>query len=119
MTICAQPRFVYFWPLTFVLDERSFILCLEGSLLLASSLEVIPPLPELIPGTPRPLCGQPPEIGGQLRGHQHLPLRPQIVHSPPTLRPAPLKCSEKLNEQEQILLVINLPTHNWMLLSPD
>ena len=95
--MCAQPRFVYFGPLILVLDEGSFILRLEGFLLLlASSLEVVPPLPKLVSGTPRPLRGKPPEVGGQLRGHQHLPLRPQVVHSPPTLRPTPRKCSARL-----------------------
>ena len=96
MAVCAQPRFVYFRPLILVLNEGSFILRLEGSLL-APGLEVIPPLPELVPRTARPPGVQPLEVGGQLCGDQHLPLWPQVINSPSTLRPAPRKCSAQRN----------------------
>ena len=94
MTVCAQPRFVYFRPLIFVLNEGSFILRLEGSLL-SPGLEVIPPLSELVPRTARPPGGQPLEVGGQLCGDQHLPLGPQVINRRPTSRPAPRKCSAR------------------------
>ena len=96
MAVCAQPRFVYFRPLILVLNEGSFILRLEGSLL-APGLEVIPPLSELVPRTARPPRVHPLEVGGQLRGDQHLPLGPQVINRRPTSRTAPRECSARRN----------------------
>ena len=96
MAVCAQPRFVYFRSLILVLNEGSFILRLKVSLL-PPRLEVVPPLSELVPRTAWPPCVQSLEVGGQLRGDQQLPLGPQVINSPPTLRPAPRKYSARRN----------------------
>ena len=101
MAIRAQFWLVYFWPLVLMSFKGSFILRLECCL--SPGLEVVPPLPELIPRTLRPRGGQPPEVWGQLRGDQQLPLRPQIVNSPPTLRPAPRKCSASYRNERRRL----------------